>query len=847
MRSSGPIDAVNAASDDRLPVEDVLGALKVALSDNNSAVLIAPPGAGKTTLVPGALLDAGWLRGQQILLLLPRRLAVRAAAERISELLGEKVGRRVGYRTRLESKVGPDARIECVTYGVFVNRIIGEPEMAGVGALLFDEIHERSLDADLALALAIDGQGGLRPDLRLLAMSATVDGARFSALLGGAPVIESAGRQFPLAVHHLGRPASGVRLEDAMARGIERAMRSAPGSLLAFLPGVAEIDRVADALRVDADVVVHRLHGAADPVDQRRALARGPGRKCVLATGIAETSLTIDGVTMVVDSGLARRPRFDPATGFTRLATVRVSQATAVQRAGRAGRQAPGQVWRLWDAAETAGLAPYDAPEIAEADLMPLVLRLAAWGVRDPAALRWLDPPPHGPWAAARARLAGLGAIDADGRLTAHGRRVQQLPVSPPLAHMLLEAAGRGQGADAATLAILIEERGLGGSSADIAERYRRFAGERGSRAEAARGVARRWAELAARLARADSGAPLAGGGGPPPGPAGLLALAFPDRVARRRRAATGADRTAAYLMAGGRGALVDAADPLAAAEWLLVADAGGSGADARVRLAAAFSDTEAAAWCLSHATVADATGIDPATGRVVADRVTRLGAIVVARARGARPSADAIAAALMAVVARDGLDVLPWTGADRALRARLAFAAAHGLAGVPAMDDESLLADTAAEVWMRPCLRRVDRLADVVLDDGLLQLLDWSARAALDRFAPPRFETPAGTRHDIDYAGPVGPTVTVRVQALFGLNVHPAVAGGAVPLVMALTSPAGRPLALTRDLAAFWAGGWRDVQREMKGRYPRHPWPDDPAAASPTSRTKAADRRMQR
>lgn len=834
-------------------MEAVLPVLLQALCDAPSAVLVAPPGAGKTTLVPPALLAAPWLNGRRILLLLPRRLAARAAAERIAELLGEPPGQRVGYRTRLESKIGPNARIECLTYGIFVNRIIADPELADTGALLFDEIHERSLDADLGLALALDARGGLRPDLRILAMSATLDGARFSALLDSAPVIRSEGRQFPLRISHVGRPSGTIRLETAMARTIESAMRGHEGSLLAFLPGVAEIERTADALVLPADIAIHRLHGNADPAAQRAAIAPGPshtiasgsgreiasgsGRKCVLATSIAETSLTIDGVCMVVDSGLARRPRFDAGSGFTRLATVRVSAAAAAQRAGRAGRQSPGQVWRLWDEAETAGLLPFDPPELAEADLMPLALRLAAWGVSDPASLRWLDPPPAGPFAAARAALTSMGALSPDGRLTPHGARLQRIPINPPLAHMLATAADIGAADLAATIAVLLEERGLGGASPDLDERLARFARERGGRADSARKLASRWASLARAHA-----APPAASSAARPSAALLLAHAFPDRLARRRRAAGQSNQTAAYLMAGGKGALVPSTEPLARAEWLVMADAGGAGPDARVRLAAALPEDDLANWCALHADSMDRFGIDDATGRVTAERITRLGAITIARQRGPAPARAAITAALLAEVARAGLASLPWSETATAQRARLAFAHAHAMPGAPPVDDAWLLAH--ADQWLTPRLAVADRLADVRLDHALTDLLDWQARARLDSFAPERLTTPAGTSHAIDYAASAGPTAETRVQALFGLSQHPMLADGRVPLLLALTSPAGRQIAITRDLPGFWRTGWRDVQKEMKGRYPRHPWPDDPASAAATVRTKAADAR---
>ncbi|MGQ5702018.1 ATP-dependent helicase HrpB [Sandaracinobacteroides sp. A072] len=814
-----------------LPVAAILDDLRTTLAQSPCAVLVAPPGAGKTSLVAPALLDCPWLEGRRILLMLPRRLAARAAAERIASLLGEDVGGRVGYRTRLESRVGPDARIECVTEGLFVNRLIADPGLEGVGALLFDEVHERNLEGDLGLALALDARQ-LRPDLRLLAMSATIDGARFTRLMGDCPLLESQGRQHPVTIRHLGRPAG--RIEDAMASAIRQALAEAGGSLLAFLPGVGEIERTAERLSLPDGIELHRLHGTADPAAQRAALKASGKRKVVLATSIAETSLTIDGVRIVVDSGLARRSRFDRASGLSRLVTERVSQAAATQRAGRAGRQAPGLALRLWEEGETRGLIPFDPPEILEADLAPLALRLAAWGVREPSDLCWLDPPPPAAIESARADLRALGAIDADGLLTDHGRLIARLPLSPRLAHMLLAGAARGQAEDAAGLAVLVEERGLGGLSTDLETRLRQFSGLQGGRAAQARKLAARWAGQAARLARRDASlAPLS--------LPLLLAEAFPDRVARRRRAPGPSDAMVDYRMANGRGVSLEATDPLARAEWLVVVDAGGAGANARVRLAAALPPDELLPWLEPRLETVEEVAPDPASGRLSLVRITGFGAIEVARRRQPAPP-EAVAGALMAEVRRKGLSALPWPEGERALLARLRFASASGLSGLPGMADEALLAD--AELWLLPRLAGAQRLADVRLEGALLDRLDWAARQALERFAPARLSTPAGTSHPIDYAAEGGPQAEVRVQALFGLSAHPMLADGRVPLTLALTSPAGRPIALTRDLPGFWKGGWRDVQKDMKGRYPRHPWPDDPASASATVRTKAADAR---
>jgi ATP-dependent helicase HrpB len=831
-----------------LPVLEVLPDLHDALDAGSNAVLVAPPGAGKTTLVAPSLLDAAWLSGGKILLMLPRRLAARAAAERIASLLGEEPGGRVGYATRLERK--PGSRIECVTEGLFVNRLIADPGLEGpdsqkVGALLFDEVHERNLEGDLALALALDAQG-LRPELRIIAMSATLDGARFVALMGGAPVIESAGRAFPVEVRYLGRGEIGgrgradARIEERMAAAVGQALAQGDGSVLAFLPGVAEIERTAALVVLPAGVTLHKLHGTADPAAQRAALAPearksgqpAGGRKLVLATSIAETSLTIDGVRTVVDSGLARRPRLDRATGLTRLVTERVSQAAAAQRAGRAGRQAPGLALRLWEEGETRGFIPFDPPEILEADLAPMLLRLAAWGAA-PEQLMWLDAPPAAALAAARDDLSAIGALDGDGRLTAHGRLLARFGLAPRLAHMLLVGASRGQAVEAGAIAALLEERGIGGTSGDLEERLRRLASDGNPRAKAARRLAERWAADAARLQ------PVADG---PALPVGLLlAEAWPERVARRRKMPGPSDATADYLMANGRAVSLQAGDPLARAEWIAVADAGGAGASARVRLAAAIPEEALGGWLAGRTVVSESLSADPASGRLGLVRVERLGAIEVARRR-APASPEAVATALLAEVQAGGLALLPWSEGERAMLARLRFAAREGCPGLPDMSDAGLLA--AADRWLAPRLHGVLRLADARLDGALAELLDWQASQALDRFAPARFHSPAGTSHLIDYAADGGPEVEVRVQAVFGLGAHPMLASGRMPLTLALTSPAGRPVAKTRDLPAFWRGAWRDVQREMKGRYPKHPWPDDPALATATVRTKGSDAR---
>jgi len=806
-----------------LPIHAVLPDLLAALREGSNAVLVAPPGAGKTTGVAPALLAEPWCTGE-ILLLSPRRLAARAAAERMAALAGEPVGRTIGYATRLDSKRSAATRITVLTEGIFLRRIQADPELNGVSAVLLDEVHERSLDSDFALALALDAQAALRPDLKLVAMSATLDGARYAALMGGAPVIESEGRAHPIDLVHLGRSAER-RIEDEMAAAIRRALGEAEGALLAFLPGVAEIERTAERLdRLPADVDLHRLHGSLDPAAQRAAIAPAPAgrRKLVLATSIAETSLTLDGVRIVVDSGLARRPRYDRAAGLTRLVTERASQAAVTQRAGRAGRQGPGRVYRLWEEAATQGLPRFDPPQILEADLSALLLDCAIWGVADPRALHWLDRPPAAAIDEARRRLTSLGAIDGGGRPTPHGAAIAELPLPPRLAHMLIEAGARGWGATAAEVAVLLSERGLGGNDADLELRLRRWRGDRGKRADAARGLAKRWLDMLSPSARGT-------------GEVGACAaLAFPDRVAKRRDA-SGAD----WLSVGGRGFRLDPASPLAREAWLAVAEVGGAAAGARI-LAAAPIDQEAVE-SLFKDRIATGTDVrfDPATNSVRASRGRRLGAVLLSGGQDSTAEPAAIEAALLEGVRTHGLQLLPWSEAALSLRRRAAVARRRD----PALPDLSDAALTATlDDWLAPLLAGRRRLADV--DPGMLEgLVGWDARHAIDRLAPSHFETPAGSRHPIDYEAEAGPTVTVRVQALFGLTEHPT-AGGA-PLVLALTSPAGRPIQTTRDLPGFWRGSWAAVAREMRGRYPKHPWPDDPTAAEATLRTKKASARQ--
>jgi ATP-dependent helicase HrpB len=842
-----------------LPIHSVLPDLLAALRNRSSAVLVAPPGAGKTTAVAPALLREAWCTGE-ILLLSPRRLAARAAAERMAELAGERPGETIGYATRLDTKRSARTRILVLTEGIFRNRIQADPELQGVSAVLFDEVHERSLDSDFGLALALDAQEALRPDLPIVAMSATLDGERFARLMGDAPLIESQGRSYPLELRHIGRSAE-KRIEDDMSAAVRRALAEAEGSVLAFLPGVSEIERTAERLEgLPPDVDLHRLHGTLEPGAQRAAIAApSPGRrKVVLATSIAETSLTLDGVRVVVDSGLARRPRYDRSAGLTRLVTERASQASVTQRAGRAGRQGPGIAYRLWEEASTAGLPPFDPPEILEADLSALLLDCAIWGVADPRTLKWIDPPPAAAIDEARKRLLALGAIDEAGRPTEHGKAIAALPLPPRLAHMMIEAEARGWGETGVEVAVLISERGLGGNDTDLELRLRRWRTDRGKRAEAARGLARRWLRLIPLPEReGPEVGPTAGGRNseakgslrsPPipapslPGTADIgacIALAFPDRLSRRRDA-SGEN----WISVGGRGFRLDPASPLAREQWLAVAEVGGSAAGARI-LAAASMDEATVESLFAHRIETGAQlSFEPATGGVTAKRGRRLGAITLSEGRDTNASPEAVAAALVEGVRTHGLNLLPWSETAQSLRRRAAFAARFD-PSLPDLSDDDLTA--SLDEWLPLLVAGKRRLSD--LDPGALSgvldaLLGWEGRKTLDRLAPCTFETPAGSSHAIDYEAEAGPTVTARVQALFGLAEHPSVGGGAVPLVLSLTSPAGRPIQTTRDLPGFWAGSWAAIAKEMRGRYPKHPWPDDPARADPTLRTKKASAR---
>jgi ATP-dependent helicase HrpB len=801
-----------------LPIESALPALLAALETYNSAVLIAPPGAGKTTGVPPALLAAPWRGDQKIIVVEPRRLAARAAASRIAELRGEPVGATVGYRVRNDTKVSRDTRIELVTAGVFVRMILDDPALEGVAAVLFDEVHERAVDMDLGLALALDAQAGLRDDIRLLVMSATLDGRRFADLLGDAPVVESEGRLFPVETIYLGGDPA-LRVEDRVARAVLKGFSEADGSILAFLPGQAEIRRTAERLaeRLPSDIILAPLYGAMDPRAQDAAIRPAPPgkRKIVLATAIAETSLTIEGVRLVVDCGLSRRPRYEPGSGLSRLETVRVSRAAADQRRGRAGRTAPGICYRLWDAPQTASLFPFDRPEILDTDLSALALTLLAWGIADPQKLRWLDPPPAAAYAEALDLLDRLAARDASGGLSAHGRRLSELPLAPRLAHMVLEGAASGEAMLAAEIAALLSEPGLGGRETNLLHRLESFGRDRSERARAARGAAARWAQSAG------------GGHGSGVDPGALLALAYPERLAQQRGA------RGKFRMANGSGARLDEADPLAAEPFLAIGEVKGGGPHARIVLAAPIDRPAIERLFASRIAAEETLAYDAAADALRSLRTTRLDALVLAQA-GIEVSRDDRAAKILADAAlAGGLSALPWPADLQSMRERIAFLRGHD----PAWPDlsDAALAERSGE-WLAPAFAGKRRLADLSAGDlrsAFAALVPWARLAELDRLAPAEFTAPSGRTVPIDYSSGE-PTVRIAVQNLFGLAEHPSVLDGRTKILFELLSPAARPIQVTRDLPAFWRGSWRDVRGDMRGRYPKHSWPEDPASAAP-------------
>ncbi len=844
-----------------LPIEAVLPDLKSALNSTSRVVLQAPPGAGKSTVVPLALLDCAWLSGRRIIMLEPRRLAARAVAARMAQTLREEVGRTVGHRMRMDTRVSRDTRIEVVTEGVLTRMLQQDAALEGVGLVIFDEFHERSLQADLGLALALDAQTNLAPELKLLVMSATLDTQGIAAKLGDAPVVRAAGRAWPVATRYAGSSAPLLRgpgapgsdtVEALTTRIVRRALSEEPGDVLVFLPGAREIRRVQSQLQdgaLPSGTQVLPLYGELRPQEQDAALARAaPGtRKVVLATNIAETSLTIEGIRIVVDSGLERRALFDPVTGMGRLETARISRASADQRQGRAGRLEPGVCYRAWSEGAQRSLAAFSPPEILQTDLAGLALELAAWGAIEATTLTWLDPPPAATLGSARQLLQRLDALDDKGRVTAHGREMVRLPVHPRLAHMMLAGRRLQCTALAVDLAVLLSERDLlraPGIAADADVRSR-LAVLRGAAvpAEFNRGALERARRMARELLR-QVAAPGAHSGGASADAAHaamegvLLAHAYPDRIARKR---AGDDNR--FVLANGRGAQFAQPQSLSQQEFIVAIDADDRDRDARITLAVPLSREDLEEYFSCHLIVTDEVHWDDREHAVSARRVTRLFGLEIAERLLREVPPEAAGAAMLEGITRLGLSALPWNEDSRDLQARMEFVRAQAPAAVtadwPAVDDRTLGADPGT--WLTPWLDGVTRaqhLARLSMTDILRNMLSREQQQRLEAQAPTHFTAPTGSRIRIDYRDELAPVVAVRLQELFGMLASPRLAGG-VPVTFKLLSPAQRPVQITRDLATFWQGSYAEVRKDMRGRYPRHHWPEDPASAAPTRRAK--------
>ncbi|MFO1377122.1 MAG: ATP-dependent helicase HrpB [Steroidobacteraceae bacterium] len=829
-----------------LPIAPLLPRIATTLTHERNAVIEAPPGAGKSTGVPLVLRDAPWLEERKVLVLEPRRLAARAVATRMASLLAEPVGRTVGYRTRLDTRVGRETRIEVVTEGILTRMLQSDPALEGVGVVIFDEFHERSLHADLGLAFCLDTQANLREDLRLLVMSATLDGAAVAQLLGGATVLRAEGRSFPVDTHHLGRASPETLVRD-VTNAVHRACSEASGDLLVFLPGAPEIRRVQRALAEERPVAGARvlpLYGDLAPAEQDAALTpdAGGARRIILSTSIAETSLTLEGIHVVVDAGFTRRARFDPVSGMSRLETTRVSRAAADQRRGRAGRLGPGHCYRLWREEDERSMAAQMPPEILDADLAPLALELACWGALDATGLRLLDAPPAATFAQARELLVELGALAGDGRITAHGRAMAGLGAHPRLAHLLIQGQRRGSGALAADIAAVLSERDLlrgPGAARDVDLRLRLDAlrtghcaiadasVDRGAR-ERMRRAAGRWRQQLgiAADAAADSGEAGA-----------LLALAYPDRIGRAR----GADRR--YLLSGGRGAVIAEPQLVSQSEFIVAAELDAGAREARVFLAAPVSREVLERGFADRIRRETRIEWDSREQAVLAMESERLGALVLAERRLPDPDPARVVAALVAGIRELGLGALPWTAAATALLQRLVFARRVEPDASPAWPDpgETALLDSL-EGWLAPWLdglTRREHLARLDLVAALRARLDPAQGRRLDGLAPSHIEVPSGSRIAIDYTDPAAPSLAVRLQEVFGLLETPRIGGGRVPLTLTLLSPAQRPVQVTRDLRSFWERGYAEVRRELKGRYPKHYWPDDPFTATATRRVR--------
>ncbi len=842
----------------RLPIEDALSDLQQALIRSPNGLLTAPPGAGKTTRVPLALLDAPWLQGRKILMLEPRRLATRAAAQRMAAMLNERPGDIVGYRMRLDTKVGPNTRIEVVTEGILTRLLQQDPSLDRYGAVLFDEFHERSLQADTGLALCLESQRLFRPDLRLLVMSATLDCGPVSQLLGNAPVIVSEGRMFPVETNYLDEPLTGY-LDTAVTKIIRRALARDQSSLLVFLPGMAEIRRVERQLldaNLGSTIHIAPLHGDLPQDAQDAAIAPAPlgTRKIVLATSIAETSLTIDGVRVVIDAGLLRVPRFDPRSGLTRLETIRVTQDSAEQRRGRAGRVGPGVCYRLWTEREQAALTARRPPEILDADLTSLVLELALWGTTDPSELAWLTPPPAGSVAQASDLLIRLGALDASGHITAHGRQMAELALHPRLSHMLLKAEPLGLSDLACDLAALLGERDLlrgpaGRQQADIRSRLDVLHGHRDRTAGATidHGVYRRvtsTAEMWRRQLTSRSATPYANIGQDQQAVGRLLALAYPDRIAQRQGGQDG--NAARYVLANGRGALFATPDPLGSEPYLAIAELDGGAQWAKIELAAPISQGEIETLYAGQIIETESVSWDEKTQAVQALRQRRLGGLLLSQKTLSKPDSTVIVAALLQGLRQAGLNTLAWTADLQQWQARVQFL--RRTEGVdspwPDLSDDTLL--QTMDQWLGPYLSGIttlDRVKRMDLAQPLHALLKWDLQRQLDRLAPTHITVPSGSNIRVDYESAEIPILAVRLQELFGCQDTPRVAGGKVPVMLHLLSPAKRPVQVTKDLASFWKSAYVEVKKELRGRYPKHSWPDDPLTAPPTAKAKRRDR----
>ena len=832
----------------RLPIEDVLPALRRTLTEGRNALLTAAPGAGKTTRVPLALLDASWLEGKSLIMLEPRRLAARAAAHRMASMLGEPVGATVGYRMRLDTKVGPKTKIEVVTEGILPRLLQQDPALSTYAIVVFDEFHERSLQTDMGLALCLESQRLFRPDLRLLVMSATLNCGPVADLLGQAPVIACEGRLFPVETRYLDQPLSG-HLDAAVVQSIRRSLAQDQGSLLVFLPGMAEIRRVEQKLldlKLAPNILIAPLHGDLPQEAQDRAIAPAPAgtRKIVLATSIAETSLTIDGVRVVIDAGLLRVPRFDSRSGLTRLETIRVTQDSAEQRRGRAGRLEPGICSRLWTSGEHQSLAPCRPPEILDSDLAPLLLELAQWGTANPAELSWLTPPPAGTVAQARELLTDLGALNIEGQITAHGRRMAELPLHPRLAHMLLKALSLQLTDLACELAALLSERDIlrdpsGRRNADLRLRldilhgaYDYAAGATIDRAacQRVRRTADLWQRQHLRAARSDRQGSLDETGL-------LLALAYPDRIAQRQRG-----NDARYLMANGRGAVFANPDLLGSEDYLVIADLDGSGQWAKINLAAPVQLRDLETLYADRIQVIDEVSWDEAAQMVRATRQRRLGSLILSARGLSKPDPWTISAALLEGIRLAGLDRLAWTPELRQWRARVAFL--RRIEGQesrwPDLSDQALL--QTLDDWLAPYLTGLttfDRVATLDLTQPLRALLSWEQQRQLDRWAPTHLTVPSGSNVRVEYETPDLPVLAVRLQEMFGCKDTPRLVDGKIPVMLHLLSPARRPVQITKDLSSFWRSTYLEVKKELRGRYPKHSWPDDPLIAPPTAKAK--------